>query len=274
VEKFLMHRERIHMYQLNRTLVPAEYDGSTLRSHAQYHKSAISRNIAWDLNEEQFRALTKRGVSCTYCGDSLNCMGIDRIDNQVGYTSLNTVSACKTCNYFKWNLDVDAFIDQCNRGVQWLEEHPIEHSRAELMQKMPSVEQMSSALIVHATQDSRKVRKPPPDLAPDTPVYWLKYWTIKTFHLYLECGAGRVAKSGDAMTWKHFATHTIPRRMVPENITLCKSCSASWHAGVSTPAPAVAFPDDAAAEAWLKSASSAFSKARAEQPQPQPQSAS
>lgn len=35
---------------------------------------------------------------CTYCGDTQEEIGCDRIDNSKGHTKDNVVPACKTCN--------------------------------------------------------------------------------------------------------------------------------------------------------------------------------
>lgn len=81
-----------------------------------YKKSAKLRNLSWELtDEETFELLNK---NCHYCGEppslvSKRCKtfngnfihnGIDRINNNVGYTKENCVSCCKKCNYAKRNL--------------------------------------------------------------------------------------------------------------------------------------------------------------------------
>ena len=264
---FLSHRERIAQFQIDRIIIPTEEDGSLKRGFSKYQKSAIERGIDWSLDKDQFELLTRLCSSCYFCGDSDNFMGIDRKDNDIGYTVTNVLACCKKCNYFKWNLTVDAFLAKCRRGVDWVTLHPIDVARSAILKKMPSGEQMATTLVVHATQDARKIRKPPPVIPPDAPVYFLKNWKIKKFHLFLDCGGGRAGKDG-AVKWQSFATQTIPRRLVPEGITLCLSCvnaQSSLHAH----APAVTFTSDEAALEWLQSASSAFNKggvAAAEQP--------
>lgn len=256
IDKFIDHRNRITNFKLSGIIVPADNDGTFPRDYSAYKKSATERGIEWSLGEDEFDRLTKSGASCFYCGDCNNCMGVDRKDNDVGYSATNVVACCKTCNYFKWNLSVDAFLDKCRRGVEWVTLHPIDVARADILKKMPSAEQMATTLVVHATQDARKVRKPPPEISPETPVYFLKSSTIKKFHLYLDCGGGRAVKDG-AVKWQTFTTQTIPRRLVPDGITVCLSC-ANAVGQVHAPAPAVTFDSDAAALEWLQTASSEF----------------
>lgn len=267
IDKFITHRNRITNFKMSGIILPADNDGSMQRDYFTYKKSAAERGIEWSLDKADFDILTKSGASCFFCGDSNNCMGVDRLDNTVGYSATNVASCCKLCNKLKWNLSVDAFIDKCRRGVDWVNLHPIGVARSDILKKMPTAGQMSTALVVHATQDARKVRKPPPEISPETPVYFIKSWKIKKFHLYLDCGGGRIAKDG-AVKWQTFATHTIPRRLVPDGITLCLSC-VNAQSSLHAPAPAVTFESDVAALEWLQTASSAFNKggfAAVEQP--------
>jgi RNA binding exosome subunit len=267
IDKFITHRDRITNFKTTGLILHADNDGTFPRYYSSYKKSADKRGIEWSLGEDEFYILTKAGAPCFYCGDSNNCMGVDRKENNAGYSATNVVSCCALCNKLKWNLSVDAFLDKCRRGVDWINLHPIDFARSEILKKMPSFEQMATTITVHATQDARKVRKPPPEISPETPVYFLKSWKIKKFHLYLDCGGGRIAKDG-AVKWQTFATQTIPRRLVPEHITLCLSC-VNAVSQVHASAPAVTFESDAAALEWLQTASSAFHKsgvAAVEQP--------
>jgi hypothetical protein len=86
-----------------------------------YKKSARTRSLEFNLEEEYFFKLTKQ--NCYYCGkEPCNVViningngnylynGIDRIDNKIGYTFENCVTCCKTCNYMKMKLTLDEFI--------------------------------------------------------------------------------------------------------------------------------------------------------------------
>jgi hypothetical protein len=92
-------------------------------------RGATRRGLAWELSEDEFRVLTH--ANCWYCGaaprlrlrrwpdDQAN--GIDRIDNAVGYTAANTVTACLPCNRAKHTMTQEAFLELARRVA---ERHP------------------------------------------------------------------------------------------------------------------------------------------------------
>jgi hypothetical protein len=54
--------------------------------------------------------------SCAYCNrqpEAPLTHGIDRVDNDKGYTPENTVASCARCNYMKHKYDCTSFIEQC-----------------------------------------------------------------------------------------------------------------------------------------------------------------
>lgn len=85
-----------------------------------------------DFSEDDAEAMREKLCdACHYCGfepaegqDALN--GLDRVDSAVGYTDVNTVSCCATCNAVKNVMHVDEFIDKvrvivAHRGLVPLE---------------------------------------------------------------------------------------------------------------------------------------------------------
>lgn len=99
---------------------------SELRArHRNYRYSASGRDLPWKLTDEQFRALT--ASRCHYCGSTpaykklrprkgrwgAHFNGIDRLDSDGGYTELNCVACCSTCNRMKGTLAAPVFIQQC-----------------------------------------------------------------------------------------------------------------------------------------------------------------
>lgn len=87
-----------------------------------YKRSAKKRGYNFELTIEQFAEITKK--DCYYCGTKPNqiakhysCFGdyiyngIDRIDNNKGYTIENVVSCCKQCNFAKRDLTTKEFKD-------------------------------------------------------------------------------------------------------------------------------------------------------------------
>jgi hypothetical protein len=79
--------------------------------------------LVFELSLEEFLTLTKQ--NCYYCGappgniqksDHNNgdfvYNGIDRTDNDLGYTTDNCLPCCKPCNYMKSYMGFEAFIKQ------------------------------------------------------------------------------------------------------------------------------------------------------------------
>lgn len=89
-----------------------------------YRRNAITRNLNWNLSFEQFIEIARR--DCYYCkvkpeslfttpeGNTWCRNGIDRLDNEVGYTEINCVPCCKICNRAKKDLPLDLFLKWIN----------------------------------------------------------------------------------------------------------------------------------------------------------------
>lgn len=67
-----------------------------------YKNEAARRGIPFDLELSDFTAFWQ--VPCSYCGDPIDTIGLDRVDNTHGYTVGNITSCCSTCNYSKRDL--------------------------------------------------------------------------------------------------------------------------------------------------------------------------
>ena len=90
-----------------------------------YKNGAKRREIKYKLTEEQFKEITQK--DCYYCGAKPNQInkghrgyppfgdyiynGIDRIDNNKGYTIDNVVPCCKMCNQAKNDYTLQEFQD-------------------------------------------------------------------------------------------------------------------------------------------------------------------
>jgi hypothetical protein len=77
----------------------------------EYVRSAKKRNIGFDLTFEQFIQYWQK--PCYYCGDIIDNIGIDRVDNAKGYEVGNIISCCQICNYAKRTQTKDDFIKMC-----------------------------------------------------------------------------------------------------------------------------------------------------------------
>ena len=91
------------------------------RTYFNYVGGAKKRGLSWELNKGTFGILTQE--NCYYCGveptNSINrgnfngdyiYNGIDRIDNNEGYTVENSVPCCFDCNRAKMKKSCEEFI--------------------------------------------------------------------------------------------------------------------------------------------------------------------
>lgn len=89
--------------------------------------SARHRNIDMSLTRDEVDAM---GIQpCHYCGEDPielgTRFGVDRVDNEKGYTTENCVSCCTFCNYAKRNLSVDDFLRvMCNVASTVMDDVP------------------------------------------------------------------------------------------------------------------------------------------------------
>jgi hypothetical protein len=101
----------------------------------RYKTSARYKSIAFDLTQEEFRFLTKS--DCHYCGQApmqsiitrriasepvrtrkpYIYNGIDRANNNQGYTLENSLPCCSECNYLKSASDKSVFLNHITKIV-------------------------------------------------------------------------------------------------------------------------------------------------------------
>lgn len=88
--------------------------------YGAYKRQAKYRKLVWELSHDEVMVLFQD--DCYYCGcepkqirkksyrlGSFTYNGIDRKDNNIGYTLDNCVSCCKTCNFCKNTMHIDNF---------------------------------------------------------------------------------------------------------------------------------------------------------------------
>ena len=83
----------------------------------RYKRGAKKRGIAFTISIEDFVALW--GKPCSYCGDKIETIGIDRVDNKKGYVKRNIVPCCTLCNSMKSNIGEKVFLEQCKKIVAY-----------------------------------------------------------------------------------------------------------------------------------------------------------
>ena len=92
--------------------------------YSSYKRGAEKRDLIFELSESEFRLLTSS--NCFYCNKEpsqsrrkskkrMNGLyiynGIDRVNNEVGYTLENCVPCCKKCNQGKSDMKFDEFLN-------------------------------------------------------------------------------------------------------------------------------------------------------------------
>ena len=95
-------------------------EAATNECFLSYKLCAKKRGYPFELTKEQFKQIVVQ--PCIYCGASLTqekrikgnngtfkYTGIDRYDNDKGYTVENSVPCCGKCNRTKTNMDIEEF---------------------------------------------------------------------------------------------------------------------------------------------------------------------
>ena len=88
---------------------------------ASYRLGAERRGLPFELTPQQFDHLVAQ--SCHYCGNA-GPNGIDRKDNDLGYSVENCVTACLQCNYSKGSHHYDLFRQYIDRLVKFATSRP------------------------------------------------------------------------------------------------------------------------------------------------------
>jgi len=89
----------------------ANFKGS---SYSRYMFRGKEKDIEFTIDKEYFTTETNK--PCYLCGkkpDDLHKNGLDRFDNDKGYTEDNVKSCCGNCNYLKRTYVYKDFIDKC-----------------------------------------------------------------------------------------------------------------------------------------------------------------
>lgn len=69
----------------------------------------------WKENVIEFQAFKLlASINCSYCGEYTN-KGIDRVENDKGYTKQNSAPCCKICNYMKRTMTKEEFLEHIEK---------------------------------------------------------------------------------------------------------------------------------------------------------------
>lgn len=86
-----------------------------MRMWGEYRSNARFKNRVLSLTLSEFLALVRQ--PCVYCG-SPPLSGLDRVDSEIGYTSINSVPCCKICNRAKREMPLTEFQAWIARLIQ------------------------------------------------------------------------------------------------------------------------------------------------------------
>lgn len=106
------HYSKIHKKSFeNQKRTNTKYRKTLKGKYKEYEISARKRKHEFSLTFDVFSSFA--GGECFWCGDKINIIGIDRLDNKIGYVPTNCVRCCQMCNIMKSYLSAQQFIDQC-----------------------------------------------------------------------------------------------------------------------------------------------------------------
>ena len=97
------------------------FNGTVEGRYRAYKFSAKKRGHAFGLTLDEFAEFKDK--PCDYCGDAIDGIGIDRVDNAIGYTKANCVPCCETCNRMKLTMDRAAWLSHMQKILKNVKGH-------------------------------------------------------------------------------------------------------------------------------------------------------
>jgi len=148
-------REKAKKYAQKRQNIP----------EVRYNDYKKQKKRIWDLTFEQFMTFWQK--PCYYCGDKMENIGLDRIDNTKGYKLENIVSCCKICNFLKRDFTQEVFVNQClkiskmsiSQGLAQQKDELLKRIGIEMAQKYEDGIPITLAEITKIINEQRIMRK-------------------------------------------------------------------------------------------------------------------
>ncbi len=111
-------RMDIEIVKTNRKKYNLKYwqDNPDKRAYHTYKNNAKKRDLVFNINFEEFMTFWQQ--PCSYCHDDVETIGIDRVDNAIGYELDNLISCCAKCNWMKADLSTEDFIKHCKKIIR------------------------------------------------------------------------------------------------------------------------------------------------------------
>jgi endogenous inhibitor of DNA gyrase (YacG/DUF329 family) len=103
-----------HILKRNKAFVKRNIDRHL---YGVYRSNARNRGIVFSITFEVFMSYWRK--PCSYCGDEIPSIGIDRMISSVGYIEGNITSCCRVCNWAKSNRDKDTYINHCLKVAKY-----------------------------------------------------------------------------------------------------------------------------------------------------------
>lgn len=94
------------------------------KSFDRYRRRASEKSQSFEISEEFFDEIISQ--PCYIC-ENEDCNGIDRFNNEIGYTNENCRPCCTTCNYMKKNLDYDLFMKHLKQMYTIMKQYVFEN---------------------------------------------------------------------------------------------------------------------------------------------------
>lgn len=103
--------ENLEKYRAKGRLDQSRRRGTLNYKFSEYKKAAKDHQREFLLSKEEFGMFWQK--PCYYCTGSIQTIGLDRLDNDLGYLLNNIVSCCYECNKMKRTMSHDGFIELC-----------------------------------------------------------------------------------------------------------------------------------------------------------------
>lgn len=84
--------------------------------YVEYKSGAKKRGFIFTLTFDEFMVFWNK--NCFYCGDTIDGIGLDRVDSSTGYSVENVESCCFRCNKMKATDSYSSFIERCRKIIQ------------------------------------------------------------------------------------------------------------------------------------------------------------
>ena len=86
------------------------YSNTLIGRYTAYRCSAKTRGIPFSFTKDEFATFWQ--LPCSYCGDPILTIGIDRVDSSLGYVEGNCVPCCTVCNIMKLDYNEEQWLTQ------------------------------------------------------------------------------------------------------------------------------------------------------------------